>query len=487
FYKQLDEIHTLGCIYALLEWDQQVYMPPAAAAGRAKQIEFIEKLRHSKLTDRIFLQTTQALFDNLESLDYAHKVNVRETHRLCQRQQKLSEDFVGKKALACAHAYDLWTQAKPVSDFSIVKSALQQIVELSCEEAEQVGYADTRYDALLDVFEPGATLNSVKPLLVRLGESLAKFSLKLQARFQDSPGIDGDFPEDQQEELAVFVMKQLGFDFQEGRLDMSAHPFCSTLGTGDQRVTTRYLRNNFLSALYGVIHETGHALYEMGLPEEFHGTPMGTAVSLGVHESQSRFFENILCRSMEFCKFLHKHLQKFFPDFYEKSSPEDLWTVLNKVSPSYIRIEADEVTYSLHIIIRMLLEEQLINEKIPIEELPEAWNALYTTYLGITPRSDKEGVLQDVHWYSGLIGYFPTYALGNLYGAYMLDSMKVVIPDYLKDVEEGKFGNILGWLRKNVHEKGMQYTGTQLVENLSGKPFSEDAFIAYIKEKFLVQ
>ncbi len=484
FYRGLEEIYTLTCVHAVLEWDQQVNIPPKAAKSRARQLELVETLRHARVTSPEYSETVKTLFEQIDSLDYADMINVRESHRHLVRQEKLSTEFVGRKALACSEAFDKWTRARPDGDFGAVITPLKTVIELHREEADLVGYEGSPYNALLDSYEPYGKLEVIKPVLIRLSEELSRMLQEIKPKFEDVQDMNGDFPEDVQSQLCRSIIKTLGFDFDAGRIDQSHHPFCSTLGTGDLRITTRYSRRNFLSALYGTIHETGHALYEMGLPEKWHGTPMGFAASLGVHESQSRFFENMIGRSIQFCKFLHEKLGEFFPDFHRKSSPAVLWRILNRVKPTFIRVEADEVTYSLHVVIRLLLEEQLLAGALAVEELPEAWNSLYDEYLGIKPLTARDGVLQDVHWYSGLVGYFPTYALGNLYGAFMLKALERDIPQYGADVETGSFAGILQWFQTHVHEKGMQFTGPQLVEQLSGEEFSERPFLNYLEGKF---
>lgn len=483
-YRELREIYALGCVHALLEWDQQVNLPPAGAASRAAQIEITETIRHVKSTSPEFLRIICELHDNLDSLSYADRVNVREVHRNAMRQQKLPAEFVGRKALASSMAFEAWVQARASQDFSAALPALQEVITLNRQEADLVGFEDTPYDALLDVYEPGVTLAMIKPVFLRLSSRLSDMLPAVQKQFEETPSVEGDFPEESQREFVVHIMNIMGFDFDQGRLDTSIHPFCSTTGTGDQRITTRYSRQNLFSALYGTMHETGHALYEMGLPEEYHGTPMGSAASLGVHESQSRFFENILGKSRQFCTFLHRELGTWFPEFQARTDPETLWQMINKVTPSLIRVEADEVTYSLHVIIRTLLEVQMLDGTLLLRDLPEAWDALYMQYLGIRPQTPGEGVLQDVHWYSGLVGYFPTYVLGNLYGAYMRECLTSDKPDHLQEVGQGNFRSVLEWLRRNVHEKGMQFRGPELVEKISGRPFSEEPFIDYLRKKF---
>lgn len=485
FYKRLNEIHVLAGTYSLLEWDQQVNMPPDGAAERAKQLECIETMRHNLTTDEKFIEIIQDLHNGIESLSYPDQVNVRETWRTCNRQKKLSAEFVGRKTRVCSESYSAWAEARPANDFELVRPHLESIIALHKEEIDLVGYDLEPYDALLDVYEKGATLSVIRPVFVRLAEALSSILPAIPEAFTDVAPIKGDFPEPEQLPLIKKVMTSLGFDFRSGRLDSSPHPFCTTMGRGDVRVTTRYSKDNFLGSLYGVIHETGHALYDMGLPAKWYGTPMGSPASLGVHESQSRFFENILGKSRAFCEWLFTILPDFFPGTRYLTTPDELWKQVNSVSRSLIRVEADEVTYSLHVIIRTLLEDDLVRGVLQVRDLPEAWNSLYEKYIGIRPSNYSDGVLQDVHWYSGMIGYFPTYVLGNLYGASMLQGLTRDLPSYLDDVSKGVFKNVLSWLRANVHQKGMQHTGPELVEGISGSALDESAFLKYLSGKYL--
>ena len=485
FYSKLSLLHTLEGIFALLDWDQQVMLPPEASEDRGKQLAYVESLRHQKLTSPDFIRTVAELYQALDTLEWPDKVNVRETHRTIERQIKLPEKFVARKAIEFSASFDAWSKAMPKGDYAAVAPHLEKIVAINKEEAELVGYTGSPYNALLDVFEPGMTIEIAKPVLLRLGEALSQMLPEITRRFENTPALVGTFPEEKQYELCKRISLDLGFTMAEGRLDKSAHPFSTRAGNKDHRITVRYIDDFYLSAVYSVIHETGHSLYEMGLPERYLGTPMGTAVSLGIHESQSRFFENIIGRSRAFCSYLYNVASSLFPEAHSGLNADDLWMIANKVQPSLVRIEADEVSYSLHIVIRMLLEEKLISGELTVKDLPAAWDEMYEKYLGLRPKSPREGVMQDVHWYSGMLGYFPTYALGNIYGASMLGILNKDLPGWPADVKEGNFKTVLHWLRTHVHEKGMQLKATELIKEISGHDLDEKPFLFYLRGKFL--
>ena len=486
YYKRSSELYKLSCIAALLGWDQQVNLPPGSVIDRADQLEYISLALHSKQTDPEFVDSINLLYDFIDTLPIKDQVNIRESKRIIDIQIKLPSDFVAQLAQAEAIAYDVWTKARPQNDFASVKPHLEKIVDLNKQKCDYLGYKENPYDVLLDLYEPGATAAVIKPLLLNLAEELRLLIPRIADLFGDIQELNGDFPKPQQQNLCKMIAQKLGFSFETGRLDIAPHPFMTSLGSKDFRITTRYNESNFLQAFYGVIHESGHALYELGLPVEHKGTPMGEAVSLGIHESQSRLWENLIGRSKEFCNYLSKELKDYFPDEASKLNSDVLWRYADRVSPTLIRVEADEVTYSQHIVIRMLLEEQLIKSELAVCDLPDAWNNMYEKYLGIRPTDNKDGVLQDVHWYSGAIGYFPTYALGNLYNSMMLESIKEAIPNINYQVMNGEFSDILRWLRENVHKHGMRYRGLELIKNITGKELSSEAFIRYLKNKFEV-
>ncbi|MFM1847357.1 MAG: hypothetical protein RL417_831 [Pseudomonadota bacterium] len=483
FYAHLEEIYRLSCIRGVLEWDQQVCLPPRGAVERADHLETMSKLVHQRLTDPEFIALVHDLSERSD-LSEDDRVNVLQIKRDVDRQGRLSEAFVAERTRVTSVAYTEWTTARPENNFARVMPHLTRIVELAREEADRVGYGEHPYDALLDAYEPYATLSAIKPLLLNLGEELAKLVPEIAAKTAHIAPVSGRFPEAAQAALCSRVLRDIGYNFESGRLDKTHHPFQSSLGSEDIRITTRYDETNYLSGLFTVLHEAGHAMYEDGLPKESKGRPLGSPVSLGIHESQSRFWENIVGRSVPFSRYLHRLIAEYFPEEHRRSSPEVIWRETNKVRPSLIRVEADEVTYSLHVVIRLLLEEALISGDLDVYDLPSAWGDMYERYLGIRPESDTVGVLQDVHWYGGMIGYFPTYALGNLYGALMLGAMREALPDLDRAVEQGDFSPIYNWLRANVHRHGMRYRGVELIKRISGAELSAEPFIQYIKAKF---
>lgn len=483
FYAHLDEIYRLSCIRGVLEWDQQVCLPPRGAAERADHLELMSKLLHQRLTDPEFIDIVNDLSTRPE-LSEDDRINVAEIKRTVDRQGKLPESFVAERSRVTSIAYTEWTKARPENDFARVMPHLTRIIELCREETELVGYTEHPYDALLDSYEPHATLGQIKPLLLALGEELSTIVPMLVEQTREAKVTHGVFPETAQVALCTRVLKDVGYNFESGRLDKTHHPFQSSLGSEDIRLTTRYDETNYLSALFTALHEAGHAMYEDGLRKEFKGRPLGQAISLGVHESQSRFWENVIGRSPAFARYLYGLLAEFFPAEHRRTSWESIWREVNRVSPSLIRVEADEVTYSLHVVIRLLLEEALITGDLDVYDLPGAWGDMYERYLGVRPPTDADGVLQDVHWYGGMVGYFPTYALGNLYGALMMEALRKEIPDFESGIERGDFRPTHDWLRTNVHQHGMRYTGPELIRRIAGVELSAAPFIRYIKGKF---
>jgi carboxypeptidase Taq len=483
FYKTLSDIYTLNCVRSLLDWDQQVNLPPAGAAGRAQQLEMLSLLVHQLYTDPKFAALVDELSEKSAVLADDDRVSVREIKRNLDRQRKLPSDFVAEKSRITSLCYTEWTKARPANNFKAVQAYLEQIIELSRRECELVGYKEHPYDALLDDYEPYATLSQVKPLLLDLGEELAKLVPRIEAKTAGASVPNGVYPEELQRELCSRVLADMGFRFDRGRLDKTHHPFECSLGTDDIRITTRFDSGNYLSALATALHEGGHAIYEQNLPARHRGTPLGSPVSLGIHESQSRLWENIIGRSRPFAEYLWQVLAEVMPEESKLVSPEDLWRSLNQVKPTLIRVEADEVTYSLHVVIRMLLEEQLISGALSVSELPGAWDDMYQKYLGIRPAGDKEGVLQDVHWYSGMVGYFPTYALGNLYGALFFRTAQKEIPDLDQLIQSGRFGMVVAWLREKIYQHGMRYHGLELAQRISGEALSVRPFLEYLRGK----
>ncbi len=485
FYEKLKEMYNLQCIEALLGWDHQVYMPPQSAQARADQQEYISCLAHQRATDPEFCRVVDELAEARESLSEIDQVNVREIKRGLDIERKLPEDFVAEFAQASSTGYSIWAEARPKNDWYAVEPVLERIFQLSKRRADLVGYEEHPYDALLDIFEPGMRLSQVKPLLLDLADQLKQMIPPIAERFSGEGKLKGHFDKDCQHRFVSKVASDLGFDFQQGRLDTTAHPFMTSIGPHDFRITTRYNEGNLLAGLYGTMHETGHALYEMGLPKERAGTPRGESVSLGIHESQSRFWENLVGRSREFCGHLIGVMREFFPEQTGALTCDDLWKRVNQVEPSLIRVEADEVTYNQHIVIRMLLEERLITGDLSVSDLPGAWDDLYEEYLGVRSPDAKDGVMQDMHWYTGGVGYFPTYSLGNLYGAMMMQTAREALPDMPRQIERGEFAPLLAWLRTNVHQYGMTFRAADLIRHITGHDLSDQPFVEYLRAKFM--
>ncbi|MCB0309676.1 MAG: carboxypeptidase M32 [Bdellovibrionales bacterium] len=484
FYRELSELYQLRSIAGLLGWDQQVLLPRQASAARADQLQLISSIIHSRFTSPAFVRMVDQLRSQDDLLGDNDRINLRETVRELERTQKLPATFVAERARANALSYSAWARARAENNFKLVEDYLKQNLELARREAEFVGYNTDIYDALLDKYEPYCSVAEIRPLFLKLVKELSIIVPQVKSKLGDVPKVDGKFSVFNQEKLNKKVAEDLGFDFDRGRLDVTLHPFASSLGPHDIRMTTRYREDNYLSSLYSTMHETGHALYEQGLPSELAGTPLAEAVSLGIHESQSRFWENIVGRSHSFSIYLHRLLDQFFPDEARRLEAHDLWRSVNSVQPSLIRVDADEVTYSIHVVIRMLLEESLIKGDLEVSELPAAWNEMYYRYLGIEVPNDSMGVLQDVHWYSGMFGYFPTYVLGNFYGAMVYDVMLDELPLFHRYVEQGDFAPLLKWLRDKIHQHGMRFTALELIGKISGESLSEQPFLNYIRTKF---
>jgi carboxypeptidase Taq len=360
------------------------------------------------------------------------------------------------------------------------------VVSLKRQEAQAIGYQADLYDALLDDYEPGSKTAEIRTLFANLRSEL----VPLAAAIAEAPRrpcvelLKREYPVELQRVFGETAASAIGFDFDRGRLDVTTHPFCEGIGPGDCRITTRYNRHFFNESFFGVLHEAGHGLYEQGLLKEHFGTPMGRSVSLGLHESQSRMWENAVGRSRQFWQYFFPIAQHMFRGALSDVSLDDFHFAVNAVEPSFIRVEADEVTYNLHILIRFELEQSLLAGELSIDDVPCAWNEKYTKYLGITPRSDAEGCLQDIHWAAGLFGYFPTYTLGNVYAAQLFTAASRAIGDLAEQFADGRFGELLQWLRSAIHEQGMRYRSRDLVDRVTGCPPNQNALVRSLREKY---
>jgi len=483
--ERVKDIGRLRSIGQLLEWDQDTYMPPRGVTARAQQAALIAGLAHEKLT----AAETGALLGavDVNEGDPVRQTIVRETRRSFERASRVPNELVKSIAEASAVAKDAWVRARKEDDFAAFAPHLATLVALKRRLADHVGFQGEPYDALLDEFEPGATVAGLAPLFAEL----ERHTRELLRRIAASPHkpdvgiLTRHFPRTQQEKLCRSMAEALGFDFSSGRADVTVHPFCTTIGgSGDVRITTRYHEDFLPAALFGTMHETGHALYELGLPFEHMFTPAAEAVSLGIHESQSRMWENFVGRSRAFWVAHFKELTALFPESLEGVTLEDFYRAINVVRPSFIRVEADELTYNLHIILRMDLERRLLRGDLKPADVPGAWNGRFSQLFGIVPPSDREGCLQDIHWSLGIFGYFPTYTLGNLYAAQFFEQVQRDLPDLPDTLAAGQTRPLLDWLREKIHRHGQRYRAAELIERVTGEPLSVQPFVRYATRKF---
>ncbi|MGE3820754.1 MAG: carboxypeptidase M32, partial [Isosphaeraceae bacterium] len=457
---------------SILGWDEQTYMPPGGASYRGEQLAMLAGLHHDRATDpRIgeLLATveTSALVGDPESPE---AVNVRELRRTFDRLTRLPRSLVEELARVTSKAHLEWVAAKRDRDFNTLRPSLETIFQLKRDEAACLGGGDEPYDALLDEYEPGAKSQDLAAVFSALREELVPLvvSITEAGRRPQTEILHRDYPVDRQRVFAEAAASAIGFDFHRGRLDTTEHPFCTGIGPGDTRITTRYDVRNFSDAFFGVLHEVGHGLYDQGLDPEHHGTPMGEAISLGVHESQSRMWENIVGRSRSFWTYWFPLARQIFRDALRDVTVEQFHFAINEVKPSLIRVQADEVTYNLHVLVRFELERALLAGDLAVSDLPGAWNDAYASHLGVSPAHDGEGCLQDVHWSAGLVGYFPTYTLGNVFAAQLFHQAWDDLGDLSGAFSSGRFDGLREWLRTHVHRHGRRFHSTQLLTRLTG-------------------
>lgn len=490
--KSLDqEALRLGEAAEILRWDQETYMPEDAIEARSEQLAILESLAHErntaaevgKLLSELGSTEERPLGD--DSLSWDDRAFLRAKQRAYTLSTKLPGELVRRFAEVTSRAQAAWVKAKAADDFEGFRPHLEEIVRLNQEKAERYGYEEHMYDALLDQFEPFMKTAEVERLFGGLRDSLVELVGRIAEQTQvDDAFLHQVYPVDRQELLGNELLSRLGYEFNRGRLDVSAHPFTTTLGPNDVRITTRYQEDLFASAVFSTIHEAGHALYELGVDPAYHNTLLGTGTSLGIHESQSRLWENMVGRSREFWSHWFPRVEALFPEQLSGVDRDRFYRAINRVEPSLIRIEADEVTYSLHVILRFQLEVQLITGELEVKDLPEAWNSTMQELLSITPPSDAKGVLQDVHWSMGAIGYFPTYALGNLYGAQFLNKMLQDVPDAYEQVAGGNLAPILGWLRDRIHRHGAAKSPKELITEVTGEALDPAYFVRYLESKY---
>jgi carboxypeptidase Taq len=486
--ERIAEVSDLSQAAAVLGWDQETMMPPKGAQFRATQQAALAGVIHERFTNPRVGELLTALEapDARAQLSDLDQAILRVNRRDYDRATKLPASLVRDLAIATTQGVETWRRAREASRFDRFAPDLRRIVELKREEARHVGIGETPYDALLDEYEPGMTSRQLQPIFASLRQETVALLDKINRSGNpaDQAVLQQEYAPPAQLEFTRVVLRQMGFDFGAGRQDLSTHPFTTNFGPTDVRLTTRVDAHNLAMALYGSIHEGGHGLYEQGIPLELARTGLGNGSSLGTHESQSRLWENFIGRSRMFWTWALPILREEFPSQLENATPELMTRAVNHVERSLIRTEADEVTYNLHIILRFEIERRLIDGEIQVDELPSIWNELMRQYLGLTPPNDRLGVLQDTHWASGLIGYFPTYSLGNIYAAQLWDALHRDIPDLDARIARGEFDPVLDWLRQHIFNYGRSLDGATIIELASGEPPNAKYLVAYLNRKY---
>ena len=467
-------------------WDERTMLPPAAGPYRAEQLTAVSALIHRRWTEPQFVANVAELAAGpLANGDSPVAATIRRVKRRVDRKTKLPQRLVEEIACTAVLGQQAWEQARKENDFPTFRPLLEKMVALKREEAQAVGYPEQPYDALLDDYEPEERTANVARVLAGLREQLAPLVAEIHetGRRPDMSVVSRPFPIDVQEAFGCEAARAIGFDFSRGRLNVTAHPFCTTLGPHDCRITTRFDGKFFNAAFFGILHEAGHGIYEQGLlPDEF-GLPTGEAISLGIHESQSRMWENMVGRSRAFWEHFFPEAQRRFPAALGGVELDAFYFALNDVRPSLIRVEADEATYNLHILIRFELERAILDGQLRPADLPIAWNEKYQDYLGLLPPNNAQGVLQDVHWSAGLIGYFPTYTLGNLYAAQFFAQADADLGGLAAQFARGEFQPLREWLREKIHRHGQRYTAAELVQRVTGRPLAPEPLLRHLRTK----
>jgi carboxypeptidase Taq len=482
------EVALLKSTQALMEWDERTKLPPAGGDYRAEQVSYLAGLVHRKQTDPSVGEYLDKLLESPLAADRHSETGavIHNLKRDYDKKTKLPQALVEELARTSVLGQQLWAEARKANDFARFQPLLEKTIDLKKQEAAALGYDDVPYDALLDDYEPGAKTREVRSVLAGLREQLVPLVTEIveSGRQPNLSVLKRHCPIAAQEKFGQQVAAAIGFDFNAGRLDVTNHPFCSTSGPRDVRLTTRYFEDFFPNALFSTMHEAGHGIYEQGLLAKEYGLPTGEAVSLGIHESQSRMWENLVGRSRAFWEHFYPQAQQTFAGSFGDVTLDDFYFAVNDVRPSLIRVEADEATYNLHILVRFELEQALLLDEIRVADLPGAWREKYQKYLGIESPTDADGVLQDVHWSAGLFGYFPTYSLGNLYASQLFEAAQAELGDFSDMFRRGEFLPLRNWLRKNVHEPGRRYSPEQLVRQITGEGISHAPLIRHLRGKF---
>ena len=483
--NRIGEICDVASAISLAHWDQQTYLPPRAGESRGKQIATLSALRHRLFVSEEMKGLLEPLRDSVNDLPPEERPLVEVTLYDFDRESKLPEPFVQELAEVESKAFEAWVQARKESEFSLFRPHLARLVDLQRQKADYLGYEGDPYNALLENFERGMTVEKVADVFQSLARAQSALVEAIsQAEQPDFPWLDQVWKKQGQWDFGMKILEDIGYDFESGRQDISVHPFTTSLGGHDVRITTRIHENDLFSALMSTLHEGGHALYEQGFREEDARTFLADAPSLGIHESQSRLWENLVGRSLPFWEHYLPLLKESFPGQLDTVTAQDVHRAINRVQRSLIRVEADECTYNLHVILRFELERAMLSGDLEVQDLPGAWNEKVKEYLNIDVPNDAQGCLQDIHWSSACFGYFPTYALGNLYAAQLFERILEEIPGFWDSIREGHFSPLLGWLREKVHRHGRRLTTPEIIRNAAGADLESGPYIDYLRKKY---
>jgi carboxypeptidase Taq len=488
FKRRLAEIEDLSAAAAVLAWDMETYMPPGGAAARGRQLATLARLSHEKFTDPAIGRMLDELRSYEEGLspDSDDASLIRVTRRDYEQATRVPSEFVALLSAHTAEGYNLWTAARPANDWSMVHDHFERTIDLSRRYADFFPGYEHIADPLIDFADYGMKASVVREVFAQLREQLVPLMRTITEQpVADDTCLRQHFPERQQLAFGEKVIRQLGYDFERGRQDKTHHPFMTKFSIGDVRITTRFKEDDLNEGLFSTIHESGHAMYEQGIRKDFEGSPLAGGTSAGVHESQSRLWENIVGRGRSFWQYWYPQLQQAFPDQLGSVSLDTFYRAINKVARSLIRTDADEVTYNLHVMLRFDLELELLEGKLEARDLPEAWRERYKADLGITPPDDRDGVLQDVHWFGGTVGgAFQGYTLGNILSAQFYDAATRAHPRIEQEIASGQFGTLHTWLTEHLYQHGRKYTAPELIQRATGGPLSIEPYVRYLKAKF---
>lgn len=485
--RKLEEIAHLNGVMSTIGWDQEVMMPAGATEARAKQISALAGVIHERMTDSGLGDCLAALKDeDSDAFGEFERCNIREAQRSYELETKVPKRLVQELAELSSRGQSVWVRARKENKFSDFSPVIKRFLELKKEWAQCVFPNLKPYDANIDLFERGTTMEVITPIFDRLKEELIPLIHTIQDHsYQpDTSFLKGQFAIDKQESLARKISKDIGFNFEQGRMDVSVHPFCGGSHPTDVRITTRYKDSNFIESLYAVIHETGHALYEQGRRHEMGDLPASESLTMGIHESQSLFWERMIAQSQFFCSHYLEAIRATFPDNLQRATVDSFYRAINTCKPDFIRVEADEVTYPLHIILRYEIERGLFDGSMMADDLSEIWNELMMKYLGIQPPTDTLGVLQDSHWSGGAFGYFPSYTLGAMYACQFYNTLLSEQPDTERNISKGNFAPVKNWLNEKIHSQGRLYAPQEIIKRVTGESLNPDYFVDYLKNKY---